>query len=103
MDIFSSYNKILISGFPAFGMNTRSVRDLLTGISFVTKRNHDIEAQLADIAAHYLNIEARMLDNVQTNHQNLFDELVIKVLRSKTFYYQSSLTSAPENSLRRLY
>jgi hypothetical protein len=103
IDIFSSYNKVLISGFSPFNMSTEDVRNLLTGVSFVTKRNHDIEAQLADIAAHYFNIEARLLDSVQEKYQNPNDESVIKILKSKTFPYQSSDTGFCKNSFCKLH
>lgn len=103
MDIFSSYNKILISGFPPFEMNTQAVRQKLTGISFVTKHNHDIEEQLADIAAHYLNIEARKSDLLISDYVNKNDEMIIKIIKSKTFLYKDSIENSPNNSLRKLY
>ncbi len=103
MTIFSAYNKILISGFPPFSMNTNDVRLKLTGISFVTKNNHDIEEQLADIAAHYFNVESRMIDKLIPCYPSVYDEHIIKILKSKTFSYQRDNTGAPENSFKKLF
>ena len=94
---------MLISGFPPFNMNTTDVRRRLTGISFVTKENHDIEEQLADISASYLSLEARSIDNLLTSPMSVFDSEIIKILKSKTFRYQSTNASPIENSFRKFY
>lgn len=103
MTIFSAYNKILISGFPPFQMNTDAVRSKLTGISFVTKKNHDIEEQLADIAAHYFNVESRIQDGLMKKYPNSHDEDIIKILKTKTFSYQADHKNISENSFRKLF
>lgn len=42
----------LSGGIPEMGVSHKSVRDALTSISFVTKNNHDIEEQIADLFAY---------------------------------------------------
>ena len=103
MLLFAAYNKIMISGYAPFGMNTTAVRNRLTGISFVTKRNHDIESQLADIAAHYLNLELKIADELIAAYPRPHDEDVVDILKSKAFQYQKASISTPESSLYSMF
>lgn len=103
LKIYTAYNDLLTRGFQPFGMNTTDVRNRLTGISFVTKQNYDIESQLSDIAAHYLNLEAKFIDGIIGSYPMPYDEEIIKILKSKSFFYKKSLTSVPENSFLKLF
>lgn len=103
MLIYSAYNKILTSGFPSFNMDSQAVRKRLTGISFVTKLNHNIESQLSDIAAHYLNLESKLLDLIITSYPKPYDEDIIKILKSKGFFYRKKTSGVPENSFLRMF
>jgi hypothetical protein len=80
-----------------------NVRKKLTGISFVTKLNHDIESQLADIAAHYFNVESRFQDGLIPNYPKTHDADVIKILKSKTFNYKKDNSSPHINSYYKMY
>ncbi len=62
--MFEAYNQLLINGCPSLGLDNNGVREHFTGISFVSKKNHDIETQIADMAAYYLNMEACCMDKV---------------------------------------
>jgi len=46
---FISY---MTHGYPALSLSHTDVKNLITSISFVSKKNHDIEAQLADLFAY---------------------------------------------------
>ena len=62
---FSFYNRYtyyLSNGLSSLNLGQGDVKKLLTSISFVSKKNHDIETQLADLFAypatcHFLDIE----------------------------------------------
>ncbi|MEK7630705.1 MAG: DUF3800 domain-containing protein [Patescibacteria group bacterium] len=101
--IYSAYNRLLTSGFPPFGMDATTVRKHFTGISFVTKQNHDIESQVADIAAHYLSLESRLNDGVISSYHQKYDQDIIKILKSKTFSYRKVANGIPENSYFKMY
>lgn len=101
--IYSAYNAFLVGGFPPFGLSSTDVRRYLTGISFVTKQNQDIESQLSDIAAHYLGLETRLMDGLITAYPKIHDESVIKILKSKTFRYKQRKGVTPINSYFKMY
>ena len=77
-DILGSYNKFLFLGHPPLGLNNIRVREYLTSISFVTKKNLDIEAQLADLATHYLNREEMRKENICTIKPSSHDDNIIR-------------------------
>lgn len=103
IEIYSSYNKLLTRGFAPFAMSAFDVRKKLTGISFVTKNNHDIESQLADIAAHYMNIEAKIMDSILKNYPSPTDAQIINVLKGKTFLFNGSNGTKRVNSFVKLF
>ncbi len=47
----------LANGFPKLNIDYRQVQDVLTEISFVTKKNFDIEEQMADLLAYGLRLK----------------------------------------------
>lgn len=103
MLIYSAYNQILTRGFPPFGMNSQMVRKHFTGISFVTKLNHNVESQLSDIAAHYLNLESKLLDSVITSYPKSHDEDIINILKSKGFNYRKVKGGMQNSSFLRMF
>lgn len=84
-DILAVYNKILSSGFGRW--TTAQIRDHLTGVSFVTKKNRDAETQLADMATLFLNLEARKNDNLLylPSSFTVFDEEMVNAFKEKSF------------------
>jgi hypothetical protein len=101
--IYSAYNKMLTYGFAPFGMTTSDVRKHFTGISFVTKKNHDIETQLADISAHYLNLELKKLESIITTYPKTHDEDIISILNTKKFNYKRTTAGLKQSSFYKLY
>lgn len=85
VDILLAYNQIMGAGVPTMGLTHNQVRDCLTSISFVTKNNHDTETQLADIGSHFLNLDARIRDNIPYGGISAFDKDIITILKQKTF------------------
>jgi len=47
-----SANYFLSGGIPKLGANYEDIQKVLTELSFVTKKNHDIEEQIADLLAY---------------------------------------------------
>lgn len=84
-DILSAYNKIMFGGVSSMGLTRHEVREHLTSISFVTKNNLDTETQLADIASHFLCIEARVNESLKYGGVTQFDLEVIELLKQKSF------------------
>lgn len=46
------YTRYLSHGLPSFSLSNADTKKILTSISFVSKNNHDIETQLADLFAY---------------------------------------------------
>lgn len=85
IDILTTYNHILSAGIPSMGLSDTDVREKLTSISFVTKKNLDAETQIADISSHFLSLDARLNENVPYNGVTQFDKDVIILLKQKLF------------------
>lgn len=49
---YKRYIQYLSHGFPKLGLTAENVKKILTSLSFVSKNNHDIESQLADLFAY---------------------------------------------------
>lgn len=49
---YKRYAYYLSHGYPLLGLSHDDIKETLTSISFVSKRNHDIEAQIADLLAY---------------------------------------------------
>jgi hypothetical protein len=72
----------LSNGFKKLGINYKQVQDVLTEISFVTKKNFDIEEQLADILAYGLKLK---YEKPTTNKLSEYERKLIRVVNKKLF------------------
>jgi len=72
----------LSAGISEVKADFRQVQDVLTEISFVTKKNYDIEEQIADLVAF-----GAKLKFLKQNKENLlnYDQKIIKVVENKLF------------------
>lgn len=84
-DILWAYNKLMSNGVSGMSLSNIDVREKLTSISFVTKNNLDIEAQLADFASYYLNLAERESAGLLSKAISDFDKEVIKIMKAKSF------------------
>lgn len=98
LGVFKVYNSLLSYGCPTFGMKGADIRKIFTSISFVTKKNHDIETQIADLAAYYLSMEARSIQKIESISTGSFEEEIISVLKNKTFNYKCDKNGIMQNS-----
>lgn len=83
LGIMSAYNELLVRGHSSLNLNSPKVREHLTSISFVTKKNQDIESQLADMFAHYLNLGARTDDGVNPIKPGSYEEKIVDAFKRK--------------------
>lgn len=72
----------LSRGMPELGVSYNQVQDVLTEISFVTKKNHDIEEQIADLLAYGAKLKFKGKKNAVMNN---YEKGVTKILNSKIF------------------
>jgi len=80
------YHKIaghyLANGFEKLKINFNQVQDVLTEISFVTKKNFDIEEQLADILAYGLRLK---YEKSKRNKLSDYESKLIQIVDRKLF------------------
>ena len=72
----------LSNGFRELGIDYKQVQNVLTEISFVTKKNFDIEEQLADILAYGLKLK---YEKSAKNKLSDYEKKIIEVVDKKLF------------------
>lgn len=72
----------LSNGFPDLNVSFKQVQDVLTEISFVSKKNHDIEEQIADLLAYAAKLKFK--SKKQTNMPS-YEKGVFRIMNSKIF------------------
>lgn len=75
----------LSNGFPGLKIDYQAVQNVLTEISFVTKKNFDIEEQLADLLVYGLKLK---YDKRPVKKLSEYGKKLIKVVNSKLFKIQ---------------
>lgn len=67
-------------------VNYKKIQDLLTSISFVTKRNHDIGEQIADLLSYAARCKYSMLIKKHAFKVGSYEDKIIKILDSKLWH-----------------
>ena len=70
----------LSQGLPSVEADFRQIQNVLTEIAFVTKRNNDIEEQVADLLTYAIRLKF-----TKTAPANKYEENLIKILERKLF------------------
>lgn len=82
--LLDSLNFFLGAGIKNLGVSYEKVQDTLTSVSFVTKRNHDIEEQIADLFAYAAKIKYQF--NVNNRKPiNDYEKMILGLLEKKIF------------------
>lgn len=80
------YHKIagyyLSNGIKNLGISYKDIQNILTEISFVTKKNHDIEEQIADLLAYASKLKFM---KKKPSEMNCYQLGITKVMNSKLF------------------
>ena|SRR3990167_2168038 len=72
----------LSNGIPQLSVSFSQVQDVLTEISFVTKKNHDIEEQISDLLAYAAKLRFKKRKATAMNN---YEKGITKILNSKIF------------------
>lgn len=75
-------NYYLSNGFKNLGISFSDVQNVLTEISFVTKKNNDIEEQIADLLAYGIKLKYQ---NNKKQKLNWYEYQIVKVVENKLF------------------
>jgi len=90
------YSFYLSNGLSSLNLNPKDIKDLLTAISFVSKRNFDIETQIADLLAYPAGYKCMCQDGSKQAIPNSYEDRICNVLQQKL------ITIGSKNSFIRL-
>jgi len=82
----NTFSYFLSPGNKQIDINYKTIQELLTSISFVTKINHDTEEQLADLFAYAAKCKYLRLIKKQTFKIGTYEDKIIKLLDSKLWH-----------------
>lgn len=78
------------------GVDFRVVQNALTSISFVTKKNDDIEAQLVDLFAYAARCKYELESDQRKFAEGSYEARIVKILNKKLFAMPGTNDMAPE-------
>lgn len=96
--LFEAHHSIL-GGCNDLNMTNVDVRNILTCISFATKKNNTIEVELADMASYFLNLDHRFQDGKVKKIKREQQE-IINILKTKLF--KNRCSKLPDSSWYKL-
>jgi hypothetical protein len=82
--LIDSLNFFLGAGIAKLGIDYNKVQDTLTSVSFVTKKNHDIEEQIADLFAYAAKIKYQS-SITKNKSKNDYEKMITNLLGKKIF------------------
>jgi len=82
--LLDSLNFFLGAGIKNLGVGYEKVQDTLTSVSFVTKRNHDIEEQIADLFAYAAKIKYQS-SITKSKPKDDYEKMIVGLLEKKIF------------------
>jgi len=97
--VFKVYQDLMSKGCKQLSLTGPDVRKYITGISFVTKHNFDIEIQITDLAAYYLGKDFLVQAGIETILSNSFEDKIIKRFKNKSFNYENCTTKITQNTI----
>ncbi|MCL4352907.1 DUF3800 domain-containing protein [Patescibacteria group bacterium] len=72
----------LSNGIPHLNVPFNEVQDVLTEISFVSKKNHDIEEQISDLSAYAAKLKFK---KTKITSMTAYEKMITKILNRKIF------------------
>lgn len=81
----NEFSYFLSPGFKELSVDYSLIREIITSISFVTKRNHDIEEQIADLFAYAAKCKYMRQERKQSFKVGSYEDHMIRILDSKLF------------------
>lgn len=81
----NEFSYFLSPGSKEISIDFRIIQNILTSISFVTKRNHDIEEQIADLFAYAARCKFMRLRKIAAFKVGSYEDRMIRLLDNKLF------------------
>jgi hypothetical protein len=80
---YKEYIYFLANGISSLGLDHKRIKQILTSISFVSKNNQDIEAQIADLLAYPAGHNCLTSDGLKQVVPNSYKDNMCKILNTK--------------------
>lgn len=80
---YKEYIYFLANGMPNLSLTHQKMKHIITSISFVSKNNQDIEAQMADLLAYPAGYRCLTSDGSKTMIPNSYEDNMCKILNEK--------------------
>jgi len=80
---YKEYIYFLANGILSLGLDHKKIKQILTSISFVSKNNQDIEAQIADLLAYPAGHNCLTSDGLKKVVPNSYEDNMCKILNTK--------------------
>lgn len=81
----NEFSYFLSPGSRELSVDYKILKEIITSISFVTKRNHDIEEQLADLFAYAARCKYMRINKKETYKVGSYEDQLIRILDMKLF------------------
>lgn len=94
---YKEYIYFLANGVKDLGLDHRKTKQILTSISFVSKNNHDIEAQIADLLAYPAGHNCLVADGSRTIVPNSYEDNMCKILDTKILRFMNKNTAVSKD------
>jgi len=85
ISFLNKYSHYLSHGLPSAGLNHKDIKDVLTSLSFVSKKNFDIETQIADLLAYPAGSYCLDKDNIKKITPGSYEDKICCILKTKLF------------------
>ena len=92
VSFYKEYIYFLANGIVSLGLDHKKIKQILTSISFVSKNNQDIEAQVADLLAYPAVHNCFVSDGVRTTVPNSYEEKMYAILKNKILRFINKKT-----------
>lgn len=80
---YKEYIRLLSSGLSILGIDHQKMKQIITSISFVSKNNQDIEAQVADLLAYPAGHNCLISDGTRSIVPNSYEDSMCNILNNK--------------------
>lgn len=90
---YREYIYLLANGSTPLNLTHQKMKQLLTSISFVSKNNHDIEEQIADLLAYPAAHNYLVADGFRTTIPNSYEDKMCRILHTKILRFTNKKSS----------
>lgn len=96
--LLEAFNYFLGAGIPSLNIDYKLTQDTLTSVAFVTKKNHDIEEQIADLFAYGAKLKYEINCGKKIK-KGLYEHMILSLFNNKIF----SISDKTNFEKKRLY